>query len=517
MKGSIKTKITLCLMAIVAFMIGLSCLLSVIFIKRYYYNDIKNKLIDTYKSCNREFSYNRDYDEKTLSTDVVNESDAIIYILDAENNRIYTSVNKDTTVFENLNFIAEFLGLSKNANAKNSRIYSEEIEHHRNFNIQITTDKKTNSNYFDIVGFLDNGFIIIIRTSVSRADATIRTTIRFIFIVLVAVAIICCILTYFFSNVFAKPIKRLTKVASRMTRLDFDARVDNPSNDEIGELATYMNDLSFKLKNTLSELQQANMRLQSDIDQKIKVDEMRKEFLSHVSHELKTPIALIQGYAEGLRYNINDDEESKNFYCDVIIDESSKMNKLVKQLLDLNELEFGNIKISPEIFNINALIKNVIDSSSILIENSNCKVVFENNEPVYVYADEFMIEEVFTNYFTNALHYCVENGNVKIWTAKAAYNEPFNISDKGIITGNVRVFVYDQGPTIPIDELDKIFIKFYKVDKARTREYGGSGIGLSIVAASMQAHNKTYGVYNVDDGVVFYFDLDIISPICDDK
>ncbi len=517
MKGSIKTKITLCLMAIVAFMIGLSCLLSVIFIKRYYYNDIKNKLIDTYKSCNREFSYNRDYDEKTLSTDVVNESDAIIYILDAENNRIYTSVNKDTTVFENLKFIAEFLGLSKDANAKNSRIYSEEIEHHRNFNIQITTDKKTNSNYFDIVGFLDNGFIIIIRTSVSRADATIRTTIRFIFIVLVAVAIICCILTYFFSNVFAKPIKKLTKVASRMTRLDFDARVDNPSNDEIGELATYMNDLSFKLKNTLSELQQANMRLQSDIDEKIKVDEMRKEFLSHVSHELKTPIALIQGYAEGLRYNINDDEESKNFYCDVIIDESSKMNKLVKQLLDLNELEFGNIKISPEIFDINALIQNVIDSSSILIDNSNCKVIFENNEPVYVYADEFMIEEIFTNYFTNALHYCVENGNVKIWTAKAVYDEPFSISDKGIITGNIRVFVYDQGPTIPIDELDKIFIKFYKVDKARTREYGGSGIGLSIVAASMQAHNKTYGVYNVDDGVVFYFDLDIISPICDDK
>lgn len=512
MKGSIKTKITLCLMAIIAFMIALSCILSILFIKRYYYNDIKNKLIDTYKSCNRTFTNKKDYDEKTLTTDVSNEADAMIYIVDDIHNKIYTSVNEESTVFENLEFIAEFLGVSQNANAKNSQIYSEEIEHHRNYKIQITKDTKTNSSYFDIVGFLDNGFVIIIRTSVSRTDATIRTTIKFFFIVLVSVAIICCMLTYFFSNIFARPIKKLTNVAARMSKLDFEAKVENPSNDEIGELATYMNELSFRLKNTLGELQEANSRLQTDIDEKIMIDDMRKEFLSHVSHELKTPIALIQGYAEGLRYNVNDDEESKNFYCDVIMDESAKMNKLVKQLLDLNEIEFGNNKINPEVFDINALMRNVIDSSAILIEQNGTDVLFDESEPVYVYADEFMIEEVFTNYLTNAIHYCKNDGKVKVWTACSEYKEPRDIPSKGFITGNLRVFVYDEGPTIPVSELDKVFIKFYKVDKARTREYGGSGIGLSIVAASMQAHNKMYGVYNVEDGVVFYFDLDMIAP-----
>ena len=515
MKGSIKTKITLCLMAIIAFMIALSCILSVLFIKRYYYNDIKNKLITTYNSCNREFSNKKNYDEKTLTTDVSNEADAMIYIVDDIHNKIYTSVNEESTVFENLEFIAEFLGISQNANAKNSRIYSEEIEHHRNYNIQITKDNNTNSSYFDVVGFLDNGFVIIIRTSVSRTDATIRTTIKFFFIVLVAVAVIFCILMYFFSNIFARPIKKLTNVAARMSKLDFEAKVENPSNDEIGELATYMNELSFRLKNTLSELQEANSRLQMDIDEKIMIDEMRKEFLSHVSHELKTPIALIQGYAEGLRDNINDDEESKNFYCDVIMDESAKMNKLVKQLLDLNEIEFGNNKINPEIFDINALMKNVIDSSTILIEQNDTNVIYDESEPLFVYADEFMIEEVFTNYLTNALHYCKKGGKVKVWTARSEYKEPYHIPSIGTITGNIRVFVYDEGPTIPISELDKVFIKFYKVDKARTREYGGSGIGLSIVAASMQAHNKMYGVYNVEDGVVFYFDLDMIESLED--
>ena len=188
------------------------------------------------------------------------------------------------------------------------------------------------------------------------------------------------------------------------------------------------------------------------------------------------------------------------------------MNKLVRQLLDLNELEFGVDRVHPVVFDIDALIKNVVDSSSILVEQNHANVELDKSieDVCNVYADEFMIEQVFTNYFTNALHYCTDGGKVRIWTASMDYDQPKK-TDDGLVTGNLRVFVYDEGPNIPADELDKVFIKFYKVDKARTREYGGSGIGLSIVAASMAAHNKNYGVYNVEDGVVFYFDLDIIK------
>lgn len=509
MKGSIRAKITLCLIAIVALMIVLSGLLSVVFIKKYYYNEIKKQLIATYNSCNKEFSVDGSYVVGDLSDLIVNDAEAVVYVMDYITPAIYTNVNENTAIFSSMQYISDILRYNNDIDAYDSRIKREDVENYKNYKIQITNDTLTNFNYFDLIGYLDNGFIIIIRTSVSRLDATVRAAVKFELMILAVVALIGAILMYFFSNIFARPIKKLTKVAERMSKLDFDARIENPSKDEIGELSMYMNDLSYKLKNTLTELRQANERLQTDINEKVMVDEMRKEFLSHVSHELKTPIALIQGYAEGLKDNVIEDEDSKDFYCDVIVDEAIKMNTLVKQLLDLNEIEFGENRVNKEKFDVIDLIKNVISSSAILIEQNQVHVEFQETEPVNVYADEFMMEEVFTNYLTNAIHYCNANGNVKIWTAKAMYPEPVMMDDHEQVVGTIRVFVSDEGPNIPEEEMAKVFDKFYKVDKARTREYGGSGIGLSIVAASMQAHNKNYGVYNFPDGVVFYFDLDI--------
>ena len=255
--------------------------------------------------------------------------------------------------------------------------------------------------------------------------------------------------------------------------------------------------LSEKLESTISELKVANIELQSDIEHKVQIDEMRKEFLSNVTHELKTPIALIQGYAEGLKDNISEDEQSREFYCEVIIDEAMKMNKMVKKLLSLNQLEFGNNQ--PEIirFDIVALIKSVIQSTDILCKQREIRVIFEDKEPCYVWADEYMIEEVVTNYVSNAINHA---DGAKI------------IEIKLIDMGNVvRVAVFNTGELIPEEDLEKVWIKFYKVDKARTREYGGNGIGLSIVKAIMNAHNKDCGVVNHSNGVEFWFELDITS------
>ena len=139
-----------------------------------------------------------------------------------------------------------------------------------------------------------------------------------------------------FASSFTRPIKDMARVANRMAALDFDAKVKVDRNDELGVLGNSMNELSEKLEVTISELKGANAELQKDIQKKEEIDEMRKDFLSHVSHELKTPIALIQGYAEGLMDNINEDQESRDFYSEVIIDEAKKMNVMVKKLLNLN-------------------------------------------------------------------------------------------------------------------------------------------------------------------------------------
>lgn len=511
-RTSIRTKITLYLVAIILFMVVMSSAITMIFIKRYFYRGMEQMLLDTYDSCNQLFGQDEDIDEKALANDVSNKTGAMIFIFDSKNMHVYTTVNEEAAVYNNLSFIADYFQYSGGENPDNPKIKRKQIEKTDKYDIQITNDKNTGNSYYDIVGFLDNGFVVIIRKPISSVDSTIIISLKFFFIVFGAVSLLGFIMAYFISNLVAKPIKNIANVANRMAKLDLDVKIDHPSNDEIGELAGSMNEMSYQLKNTLTELQQANEKLQTDIDEKVQIDEMRKEFLSHVSHELKTPIALIQGYAEGLKDNVIDDDESREFYCDVILDEAGKMNKLVRQLLDLNELEFGVDRVHPVVFDIDALIRNVVGASSILIEQNHADVEIadELNGVCNVYADEFMIEQVFTNYFTNALHYCNDGAKVKIWTARTEYDDQRTVED-GVITGNIRVFVYDEGPNIPSDELDKVFIKFYKVDKARTREYGGSGIGLSIVAASMAAHNKNYGVYNVEDGVVFYFDLDIIE------
>ena len=287
-----------------------------------------------------------------------------------------------------------------------------------------------------------------------------------------------------------KPISELTELSRKMTDLDFEARYKSKAGNEIDVLGDNFNKMSSQLENTISELKSANNELQKDIADKV----MRKEFLDNVSHELKTPIALVQGYAEGLKENINDDPESMDFYCDVIIDEASKMNKLVKNLLTLNQLESGKDAAVMERFDLTALVNGVLSTMDIMIRQKEARVIFNEKEPIYVWADEFRTEEVVTNYVSNALNHLDGEKIVEIKILK--------------LETQVKVTVFNTGTPIPEADLPNLWNKFYKVDKARTREYGGSGIGLSIVKAIMEGMNQEYGVQNFDNGVEFWFTLD---------
>ena len=203
---------------------------------------------------------------------------------------------------------------------------------------------------------------------------------------------------------------------------------------------------------------------------------------------------MIQGYAEGLKEGVNDDPESWEFYCDVIMDEASKMNQMVKNLLALNQLEFGQEELQMERFDLTGLIKGVLQSCDILIRQAEATVQFVENGPVYVWADEFKTEQVVRNYLTNAIHHVDFERRIEIRMLQQS--------------DNVRVSVFNSGKPIPEEDLSKLWDKFYKVDKAHTREYGGNGIGLSIVKAIMESFHQKYGVKNYDNGVEFWFELD---------
>ena len=221
---------------------------------------------------------------------------------------------------------------------------------------------------------------------------------------------------------------------------------------------------------------------------------MRKEFISNVSHELKTPIALIQGYAEGLQECINDDQASRDFYCEVIIDEADKMNQLVKNLLTLNQLESGSDQVVFEHFDLMEVIQGVVNATAILREQNQISLIVHGQKPEYVWADEFKTEQVLTNYISNAIHYAAGEKHISV---KVLPGEE-----------TVRVEVFNTGNLIPEQEIPHIWDKFYKVDKARTREYGGNGIGLSIVKAIMDSFHRQCGVRNEENGVTFWFELD---------
>ena len=365
----------------------------------------------------------------------------------------------------------------------------------KSYVIQKRQDMRMESDYLVMWGVLSDGKLIIARSALESIHESSNLTNRFLFMIggiaVVCGAVIAGILTRRITN----PILELTELSTRMTELDFEAKyMPRKHQNEIDLLGAHMNEMSAKLERTISELKSANNELLMDNERKTQVDEMRKEFLSNVSHELKTPLALIQGYAEGLQEYINDDAESREFYCEVIMDEADKMNQMVKKLLTLNHLEFGDDAVSMERFDLTELISGVVNAASILIQQNDITVTFDQSCPMYVWADEFKVEEVVTNFLSNAIHYALYDKQIHIY---------YTVKEDC-----VRVSVFNTGDPIPEEDLDKVWIKFYKVDKARTREYGGSGIGLSIVKAIMDSLNRQCGVCNRDGGVEFWIELD---------
>lgn len=366
-----------------------------------------------------------------------------------------------------------------------------------NYILQEYIEGQNSADYLELFGTFDGKRIFLMRMMVESIQESASISQRFFFFTGMGVLIVGLIVGYFVSRRFVRPITKLSDLSLRMSDLDFNAKYDGNLHDEIGILGQSMNIMSDRLEKTIVDLKNANNQLMRDLEQKEQIDEMRKDFISNVSHELKTPIALIQGYAEGLVECINDDAESREFYCDVIMDEADKMGKLVKSLLMLNQLEFGSKPAQFERIDVALMIRDIVQSFDVVLKQENISVIYDMEEDTYGLGDEFQIEGVITNYITNAMHYVEGDKIIRINVRRM--NE------------KIRVSVFNTGTPIPEEELDKIWIKFYKVDKARTREYGGSGIGLSIVKAVMKQHGQECGVLNHEDGVEFWFELDTIA------
>ncbi len=341
-------------------------------------------------------------------------------------------------------------------------------------------------------GTLSGGRKVLLQVPISPMKEAVTISNYISIIIGIIVLIIGVLIVLIAAKRIARPVTELSQIADAMQNLDFSKKYSGTRSDEIGSLGKSVNLLSEKLESTIGELKEKNEMLQRDNELKEHIDEMRREFIANASHELKTPAALILGYAEGLKDNIAADEKSRAMYTDVIIDETKKMDQIIHQMLDLMELEEKKEVLNAEIFSLSGLMKDVLQSCRVLMENKDVKLKCSFDD-VSVSGDSRRIYQAALNYVTNAVNHVDENKIIEV-----------KVKDEG----EYAYFgVYNSGKEIAKEDMDRIWEKFYKVDKARTRAYGGTGLGLSIVSSTIKLHKGQYGVINCGSGVEFYFRL----------
>ncbi len=484
MKRSIRVRYTLLFAGVMSFMVLIICLANTLYLERYYISEKTDAMVQSYENVNEILREGSLEDEDTYLDlwRMFENANISALVGNSKYGNVYQFGYEDRMEQQMMQLV---LGQTDDR----ARL----IEETDRYVIYQLFDLKLQTSYILCFGFLENGSSCFLRSSLpSIRDSALIST-QFTWQIGAFVILVGMILVYVLSGHISRPITQLAHIADRMSHLDFSVRYEKKGEDEIDLLGTSMNGLAAELERTIRSLQQANHQLKLDIEEKVKVDEMRKEFISNVSHELKTPIALIQGYAEGLLDGVSEDPESIQYYCEVIVDEAGKMNQLVRKLLTLNQIESGINTANPVDFNLTDMISSVLRSFDILLKQQEVTVDFDEEKAVMVRADEFMMEEVVRNYISNAIHHIDGERRLDILIEED--------------NRDMKVSVFNTGRQIPEEELENVWQKFYKVDKAHTREYGGSGIGLSIVKAAMDSHGGRCGVYNTEEGVCFWFSL----------
>ncbi|MCD7839247.1 MAG: HAMP domain-containing histidine kinase [Erysipelotrichaceae bacterium] len=291
--------------------------------------------------------------------------------------------------------------------------------------------------------------------------------------VLLFIIIISIMIAY----MVVKPIRSIETTTKHLTLREFDYPIDTSRHDELGDLSRDIKKMSEELEKTINTLYQ-------EIERANALEAMRKEFTSNFTHEIKTPLGIINGFSELIE--LENDETKRNEYIKIIQTETKRINELVLAMLDLSKLESENVNLDITTFDLLDIVDDTIETMTHLFNQTHIhlKTYLDSCE---IEADEFKIEMVISNFISNALHYTDEGHTVTIKLSKHRFE------------------VENEGKHIPEDELKKIWLSFHKVDKSRSDQ--GTGLGLSICRAVLDLHQFRYGVENTEKGVLFYFEF----------
>lgn len=505
MKKSIRTKLFFGIFGLVFFFVLMSWILNTGFLKRFYIARKEHKLIANYQKIDRIYNGNPELIGLELER-AARASGLTIIIFDKQLEEKCNSLPKFLIRIRERK-LPTLPELRRNdlppkppqVNRHQMLIKSKLNSLNEGFyQTGIIKEERLNTSFLFLVVRLNNLDYLWLETPIYEIEESAAIANQFSLLTGMLTLLIGSIAAYLYSKKFTGPILELNGIARRIAKLDFSRKykmdMNSEAGDELGELGKSINFLSDELGRAIHELREANLKLAKDNADKEKIDQIRKEFVSNVSHEIKTPLALIQGYAEGLKSNVMENEADKEFYCNVIIDEVARMNKLVRDLLNLSHIESGSYQLEPEEFDLVELVELALEKYKLKFKEEGVLIQQEGPNSILVKADYFHIEQVFLNYLNNALHHADERKTIKITVAGLAKK--------------VKVSVFNYGKPIPEEDLDQIWLSFFKVDKARTRSDGGTGLGLAIVKAIMEQHRNQYGVLNHEDGVEFWFEVD---------
>lgn len=488
MRTSIRTKMMMMIFGVILAFVLLCVLLNSTLLKPYYKKMKEKALTESLVTISSmDFSDGDTYNKLIRLEDSENIR---ILIVDESLNTYFCSSNES-------NPLMHFIQKWANDYAGFSGVWGA-VPPHGDGEFENRYSTSTSTSYLTMYASISKkvdgqqrSYIVFLNTPIVAIEDGTKAANNFTMIIGSMLLLLGGAATFIIGTRFTMPIIHACYAAEQVASLNFDEKLPVYSNDELGLLAGSINNLSDQLRTKIEELSVANEQLKKELQHKQAVDDMRRGFISDVSHELKTPLSIILGYCEGLQMNVNSDE--RDYYCSVIEDEAMRMSKLSTRLLKLAELESGEVMPELSVFDLSELVSDRLDKLGYMLDERGIVHEMRTSGETLVCADQERIEEVINNLLTNAKNHTPDNG---IITASVSEEE-----------GKIVCRITNSGSHIPEESLDKIWESFYKVDKARTRSYGGSGLGLKIVGTILDTHNSKYGAKNTEDGVEFYFTL----------
>ncbi|MCU5065287.1 cell wall metabolism sensor histidine kinase WalK [Bacillus cereus] len=386
---------------------------------------------------------------------------------------------KTTTIYTNELFMKNIREFQMNL------LFNESKNHHGSF--QMLDYKKNDIKYKVLISPIKEKdgttTYIFVMTSLQPVDEAVQMIQDYYMYIILFVLILVLFSSFYYSKGIAKPLLRINNTTKKMANLDFSEKIPITSKDEIGALSSNINTLSNTLHSHINQLQR-------DIEKEKQLENTRKEFIAGVSHELKTPLSIMKSCISILKDGVA--SHKKDYYFEAMAKEVDKMDMLIVDMLHLAKFESGTYKMDMDIFYIDQLIEQICEHLSLEITNKELQVN-QYLSKVEVIANRHRIEQVLTNFITNAIRYTPEKEKIVISTTQENYR--------------VKICVENKGAHIPKEQLEKVWDRFYRSDAARQRSKGGTGLGLAISKNILELHGVEYGVFNTEDGVLFFFYL----------